>query len=69
MDYGYSHTSTKVLIAGSCVPQEHKNWARTHKSIGIYSYQMYGVFIDSKAYVKWLFSNPEDAVLFALKFK
>lgn len=69
MDYGFSHNSTKVLLPGSTVPAEHKSWAINHKSIGIYSYHMYGIVLDGKAHTKWLFSDPEDAVLFALKFK
>ena len=69
MYYGYIARPTRVYMKGYADIWEHVTWVKQHNSSGMYSYQKYGIVIDNERYVKWLFSNPEDAVLFALKFK
>ena len=69
MYYGYIAQPTKVYIRGFDARAEQVQWAKHHKSDGLYSYQTHGIYADGIPSIKWLFSNPEDAMIFTLKFK
>lgn len=69
MNYGCAGVPTTVFLKGFTPLSLHSKWARDHESTGTYNYQRHGIIIDGERHVRWEFSNPEDAVLFALKFK
>ena len=69
MYYGYIARPTRVYIRGFSANGEQIHWVKNHESSGLYSYQTHGIYKDGVPSIKWNFSDPEDAVMFALKFK
>ena len=69
MYYGYILNPTLIYTRGFRPRDEQLQWVKEHNSTGLYSYQNHGIYANGVPLIKWNFSNPEDAVLFALKFK